>query len=171
MSAYLDGELARTRVEQIRIHTERCSGCAAELHELELSYRFIEGHTRQMDARGKIWGHVRARISQQMPAARPGLLQFLLANRLLTAAAMTAVVAVLSVGIWSFMQYRETEQQLEQYMGEYIRIREMQEQAHRFPAVNLTRPRRDFMYLNQEDNPFMTIRATSSDNPFRTEGR
>jgi hypothetical protein len=171
MSAYLDGEVAAPRIEQIRAHTKGCTTCSDELHELELSFRFIESHARQLDAPRAIWGHVRARITYEAPAARTGLFQFFLTNRWLTAAALVAVVAVLSVGAWSFMQYRQSERDLEQYMGEYIRNRELQEQTRRFPEVNLSPPPRSIIYLDYEDNPFMTIRANSADNPFRSEGR
>jgi anti-sigma factor RsiW len=166
MTAYLDGELPPATSELVRVHVERCQFCADEFQGLEESSAFIDTRLNALELRPQIWGHVRARISAEPAGARPGLLGVFLGHRWVVATATLAAVAILALGIWSFRQRQVDQRDLEQYMSDYLQFREQQEQRKQ---PRLLVPPQDLP--EDSGNPFMSIRATMIDNPFRQEAK
>lgn len=171
MSAYLDDELPRSRSEQVRVHIGSCRACLQELKDLEESVLFIETNSRELEPGRQIWAQVRSRITTFQPASRPaGFLQFILGHRWLAATAGLAVVAILTTGIWNYTERRRSEAELRQYMTNYIQVRETRDQGPVYPGIK-TAPGTRYVDLDYTENPFVTVRATSYENPFRSEGR
>ena len=162
LTAYLDGELSAAGVQQIESHLGVCKACADELRSLQEAALFVESHIREIEPSSETWNLVRARISNQ--SSSPSLFRFLVPNGWLTAAAALAVIAALALGFWSYMRHEKDQRVLEEYMSQYIHAREEQEQIRRFAV---TGSESDL----HADNPFVEIKYTSFDNPFRSENR
>jgi anti-sigma factor RsiW len=163
-TAYMDGELAPARAGEIRLHVQRCSECAEELESLEYAAGFVQRSVAELEPDVRLWRTVKTRISlAREPEARPGLLQLLLGRRWATAAGALAAVLAITVGVWNYRQQQADEAELRQYMENYVHSREMQDRS----------PDRDQIrqYPDHMDNPFVTVRPVSYENPFRSEAR
>lgn len=172
LTAYLDGELSRTRSLEVKSHLEICQPCREEYRSLELSARFVETHIRELQVHPRIWNNVQAHISvMEAPAPSPGLFQFLAMNPWWSAAGSAAVAAALLLGLWSYQHNQAVKQELVQYMTQYIQARETQEQAHQTQAFNLENAGADvdLSYSEYPENPFVTANSTPDMNPFRSE--
>ncbi len=167
LTAYLDDELPPSTAANVRFHVEQCKPCAAELRGLEESAAFLESNLRAVELRKEVWGHVRARIAVEAPQARPAWIRLFLGNRWLAATATLAAAAVLALGIWSYRQHELEQLGLEQYMTDYLQHRELREQRRtKAPEILVPPDVPDDMA-----NPFVTVRATMTDNPFRQEAQ
>ncbi len=167
MTAYLDGELPPSAASQIQAHVQGCKPCTEELRSLEESAAVFESGVRELELRKEVWGHVRARISLESPAARPGWMQLFLGYRRLAAVTALAAAVVLAVGIWGYRQHQADQRGLELYMTDYLQHRQLREERRtKAPQVLMPPDVPDDM-----TNPFVTIRATMTDNPFRQEAR
>jgi hypothetical protein len=172
LTAYMDGELSSSRAAEIETHVQQCTLCNDELEGLRGSALFLERSTRELELKPLLWRNVRAHIStMERPVARPKLLQLIAGHRLATGVATLAAVFTLGVGVWSYRERRADEMHLRQYMNEYVRSREIQEiqeikdgPPYRIPAVTSDDP-------GYTDNPFVTVRPVSFENPFRSEAR
>ena len=109
---------------------------------------------------------VRTRISlAQEPEVRPSLLHLLLGHRLAAGAVVLSAALAITVGVWNYRQHQADEEQLRQYMINYVQERQTQDRSpYRSPGQNLDD-------LDHMDNPFVTVRPVSYENPFRSEAR
>jgi anti-sigma factor RsiW len=171
VTAYLDGELPKDLALQVEAHLKTCPGCAAELHTLRDATAVIAANVPEIELRPEIWHNVRARIEDRPASKRgSGWLELLFGRRWLVAA--TAAIA-LTVGIWGYYRYLSAQQELHQYMSQYIRERDRQEQAI------LSRPDPAVLYepygvggsIEAARNPFSVVNFSPEENPFRSEDR
>jgi anti-sigma factor RsiW len=171
ITAYLDGELPKDLALQVEAHLKICPGCAAELRSLRDAKTVIAANVQEIELPPEIWYNVRARIGDRPASLRgAGWLELLFGRRWLVAA--TAAIA-LTVGIWGYYRYLSTQQELHQYMTQYISERDRQEQAI------LSRPdpaALDEAYgvagsIETARNPFSVVNFSPEENPFRSEDR
>jgi len=163
LTAFLDGELNASDSEQVRRHVNSCASCAEELRTLRETVSFVESHRRELEPRPGSWNLVRARISSEGVRAPARFFGF---GRWQTAAAALAVCAVLAAG---YVQYQQIQKRnLDGYIAQYLRERAARGAAQiaRWDAAANTKI--EIPYAN---NPFTEIRATLTDNPFRSEDR
>jgi hypothetical protein len=175
LTAYLDGELGRTDLEQVRDHLGTCSACADGLRSLQESAEFIESHVQELTPQPELWNMVRARISATDSFLQPR--HFMLLNWRF-AAAVVVTFAILGIG---YIQYQRMEQKsLDQYISRYIKEREARGQKQVLVANNENNQRIEIPYEANPfletgapliDNPFMEANPTVFDNPFRSEER
>lgn len=169
LSAYLDGELSRDHRSELESHLRLCSICTEEFHSLEQAIQFVNTHTNEIDPSPLIWYRVRTRITAEtVPSGYPITLQWFQIAPWKPLTVALAAVLILSLGIWRYVRYYESQQALQQYMSQYIGKRESQEQKHRVdpgPAGTLHPRHQEF-----SDNPFAVASddATYS-NPFRAD--
>lgn len=169
LTAYLDGELTQRHRGELESHLKACTVCAQEFHSLEETTRFVQTHTAELDPRPILWQKVHTRISAEpSPSRHTSIFQLHVPIRARFAAAALAAAVVLSLGVWRYVQYYESEQALQQYMSQYIETREFVEQKHRVaPAQTHTiHPK----HQEFSDNPFVV--ASDDDaysNPFRAD--
>jgi len=172
LSAYRDGELGAGLAAEVESHLGRCTACAGELKSLTESAELVESHAPALELRPELWRNVQAHISQ-LPAPAPSLgsFQLIFGRRWLTAAAAAALV--LTMGTWGYFRYQESERSLAQYMAEYIRARDQQEQVYRARVEsregNMSHPVPG--HAESADNPFFVVQFSPDDNPFRSEDR
>jgi len=162
LTAFLDSELGADESEQVRSHVSRCRSCAEELQSLREAAEFIESHIRECEVPPTAWNLLRAQISLQSPSPSP-LPSFLARWRVAVAA--TALAAALMLGYTHYQQVQQRKT-LDQYMSQYIREREASRRAQ--PSTPAAAPYVENPYAG---NPFIEVRATDSDNPFRSEDR
>ena len=163
ITAFLDGELSAAESELVRSHLSICASCAEELRSLREAADFIESHKRELEPRAGSWNLVRARIST---ADSPSLLRFFAPNRWRVALASLVLIAALALG---YQQYQQIQKRsLDQYISQYVRDREARRQQQNILSASEASPKMETPYA---DNPFIEIRATSTDNPFQSEDR
>jgi anti-sigma factor RsiW len=175
-SAYLDGEVAPARANEIRTHVENCPECAEEYYTLEESVHFLESHLRKIEPRQGSWSSLKARLNAvDAPPSRHNLLRFFFGLRPLFATAVL-VIGLLAISLWGYRQLKQNQRDTEQYMNAYIEAREQEESAHRrlnriktaaipkAPPPAITNPEYD-------ENPFVTYESSSLENPFRSESQ
>jgi hypothetical protein len=172
LTAYLDGELSRSRAQEISAHLRDCGPCSEELRQLRSAGEFVEAHALSLEPPSHLWNNLRGRIGG-MPEQKafPGLLQSWFAQRWLPAAASLAAAAAIVLGIWGYLGYRQTERSLQNYMASYIQQRESElrrpaadagfEGVFRTAAFESAAPH----------NPFAESESVSFDNPFRSGER
>lgn len=165
LTAFLDEEVSAREAEQIRSHLGACKSCSDEWLSLKDSKEFIESHVHELEPRPEAWNLVRARISVNPEA--PSAFHFFALKRWRIAMA-TAALALVASGL-GYLQYQQNQKKtLEKYVSQYIQEREARWQAN---AVLANTPLgTGFAEANPyADNPFLEIKATVSDNPFRSE--
>lgn len=164
LSAFLDAEMSPREAEQIKSHLSACKSCADEWASLRDSREFIEYHARDLEPRPEAWNLVRARITADAPASSP--FHFFALNRWRVAMATLLLIAVAGT---SYLQYQQNQRKtLDKYISQYIQEREARWQARTVLAD--TQAGAAFDEANPyADNPFLEIKATVSDNPFRSE--
>jgi hypothetical protein len=174
MTAFMDGELGREDAQQIAQHMSACRSCAAEWAELRASAQIIATHARTLDPAPEMWNKLHARIVQMpAPGNSSGIFRFLVVNRWATALATLAATALLALGLWSYLQYRHSQNELEIALQEYVQSRNVVEhmsrlqlrQAMRIPALRGT------LRSSLLTNPFADTRQVSYTNPFMAEER
>jgi hypothetical protein len=175
LTAYLDGELSRTDLEQVRNHLGACIACADELRWLQESAAFIQSHVQELNPRPELWNLVRARISTT--ASLPMRRHFMLFSWRFAAAALT-IFAIFAAG---YLQYQQSEKKsLNQYISRYIKEREARRQPQTMAANTENNRRSEIPYEENPflevsaslvDNPFMEANAATAENPFRSEER
>jgi anti-sigma factor RsiW len=165
LTAFLDAELSARDAEQIRSHLSACKSCADEWVSLRDSKEFIESHIHELAPRPEAWNLVRARISANPPT--PFAFHFFSLNRWHVAMATLALIAATGLGYLQYQQFQK-KAALDKYVSQYIQEREARWQAK--PVLADTQLDADFDEANPfADNPFLEIKATVSDNPFRSE--
>jgi anti-sigma factor RsiW len=174
MTAYLDGELAEADAEQMKVHLNKCDSCSYECDELRESKTLVATHAAEILPAPEIWNNLRARIQEMPPpVGSSGFFRFLVVNRWATAVATLAATVLLAIGMWGYMQYRQTQSDLESYMNDYIEMRNIAERLHSLRmADSAGRPASMETRLpGAPENPFADIRPVSFNNPFRVEER
>ncbi len=165
LTAYLDGELPDSTAGQIEVHVAECRECAGELRSLEEAGAFCTANAHEVEVDPEIWRSVRARISTlEIRPAKRTRFELLFGRGWVAATATLAAIAVIALTFWTYRSHQIDQQNLQQYMAHYLQTREQQEKAHSVPDL------RD-VYPDYPDNPFMTVRATNIDNPFRPEAQ
>jgi len=171
LTAYLDGELSESGAQEVRIHTEACRSCAAELESLRGSAEFFESGVQAVELSPALWHNVQARISaMEAPVPAGTLLNFFEAHRWATAAAAAVAVVVIAVGAWNFMRYEQSQRDLKRYMNTYIQQRESSNLA---PEISTAAPNAisPVSYRGEESNPFLQVDSIPDRNPFRMEAQ
>jgi negative regulator of sigma E activity len=172
LTAYLDGELPDSVAERMRRHLEECRPCQAEYKNLRDSASLIELHAKQIEPAPEIWNNLRARI-EEMPAPTGsfGFFRFLVINRWAAATVTLAAMVLLAFGLWGYIQYQQSERELESYMSEYIEMRTIMERLHSLQMMEAQGNPSviEAIGSSQTENPFANIRPVSFDTPFRTE--
>ncbi len=159
LTAFMDEELSAEDAGQVQAHLDHCTSCAGELRSLRESADFIESHKSELEPRAGSWNLVRARIAT---AENPSPSHFFSLSRLRIAMAALAIIAALG-----YLQYQQVQRRnLDRYISQYIEERKAQEQAKSVLADS--NPRIEIPYA---DNPFIEVKATLADNPFRSEDR
>jgi anti-sigma factor RsiW len=154
LTAFLDGELSRTDSEQIQSHLRACASCSEESESLRKSAAFIESHSRELIPSAESWNLVRARIHERavVPARR-----FPTFNRFRWALAAIALIAVFALGYTHYQLIQR--KNLDRYISQYVRER----QSLLIQSLASENP--------NQGNPFMEIKSTVIENPFRSEDR
>jgi len=174
LTAYLDGELERTRFREVEGHLEGCLPCLEQLESLRQSGRLVEGNLSELEPRPEMWNKLVSRISaSQAGTTRAGLLRLFAVRPWLTAFVGVAAAFVLGVGLWGLWNYRQSEQLLQQYMSSYIQERDLVEQTAHAVAPNTSPDFRtaDAQHLEYLDNPFVEVSEEEFQNPFHSEGQ
>jgi anti-sigma factor RsiW len=167
LTAFLDAELSAQETEQIRSHLSACKSCADEWLSLRDSKEFIESHVHDLEPSPEAWNMVRARISVKPTAHPPS--HFFAPNRWHVAVATLALVAATGLGYFQYQQIQKRAA-LDKYISQYIQERQAQRPVR--PVLADTQSGADSDEANPfADNPFLEIKATASDNPFRSEDR
>jgi anti-sigma factor RsiW len=153
LSAYLDGELQQDLAFQVETHLNRCPSCTAELHSLRDAATVIAANVPEIELRPEIWHNVRARVANRPASVQgKGWLEVIIGRRSLAAAAAAAIA--LTIGIWGYSRYQSAQQELSQYMNQYIRARDLNEDR-----------------IQSARNPFSVVNFSPEENPFRSEDR
>jgi len=115
----------------------------------------VTANIAEIEPRPEIWHNVRARLSARPSSPqRKSWPEVLLGWQRLALA--TAAVIALTVGIWGYFRYQNSQGELNEYMTRYIQFRELQEHE------NAVEPAR---------NPFSVVNFSPEENPFRAEDR
>jgi hypothetical protein len=174
LTAYIDGELAESVAEQMRHHLEKCPPCRAEFVDLKDSATFVVAHAQVLEPVPEIWNNLRSRIAE-MPAPNGsfGFFRLLVVNRWAAAAATLAATIVLSLGLWGYMQYQQSQSEIEAYMSNYVQRRNISEQLHTLQLIEAEHGQSavETTGLGTMENPFAQMRPISFNNPFRSEER
>jgi len=172
MSAYLDGELSEDLARQVEAHLDGCPACAGELRSLRHAATVVTANVPEIELRPEIWYNVHARVANRPASVRgEGLLKLIFGRRWLAVAA-TAVIA-LTIGIWGYLRYQDSQEELNQYMSQYIRVRDIQEQMDRsrLDSAALDGTNGDEDRVESARNPFSVVNFSPEENPFRAEDR
>jgi hypothetical protein len=172
LTAYLDGELSRSRAEAISAHLRECGPCSQELRELRRAGEFVEAHALSLEPQSHLWNNLRGRIGavpeQEVP---PRLILGWFAQRWLAAAASLAAAVVLALGIWGYLGYRQSERSLQDYMSSYIQRRESERKMPSAEAGFDGVFHAAAFQGAAPHNPFAATQSVSFDNPFRSGER
>jgi anti-sigma factor RsiW len=181
LTAYIDGELPDQMAEQIKVHLKECPPCDSEYRDLREAGVFIESHAGDVAPVPELWNNLRSRIAEMPPPTNSsGFFRFLVMNRWVAATATVGATVVLAIGIWSYMRYQDSQQELQSYMNQYLEQRSLMEQIHsqQIRRANYSpatiADREDIIVDNPfavTGNPFAGMRPVSLDNPFQTEAR
>jgi hypothetical protein len=161
LTAFLDGELNASNSERVQSHAAICPSCASELRSLKEAADFIESHRKELEPRLELWNLIRARMAVVESRAAFGLFA---PNRWRLAMAALAIVATLGIGYVHYQQIQRRD--LDSYISQYIRDREAR---GRMQSVQGDTGAHSQIEISYPDNPFMEMRATAADNPFRSE--
>jgi hypothetical protein len=174
MTAYLDGELAESETVEMKVHLDKCDSCSYECDELRESKTLVATHAPELLPAPEIWNNLRARIAEMPPpSGSTGFFRFLVVNRWATAVTTLAATLLLALGMWGYLQYRQTQSDLESYMSDYIETRTIAERLHSLQmAESAGKPASiETLVPSAPENPFAEIRPVSFSNPFRVEER
>jgi anti-sigma factor RsiW len=163
LTAFLDGELSKADSDQVSSHLDFCISCSEELRSLRETTEFVESHNCKLEPDAASWNLVRARIAAQKIAPSPG---FWILNRRRLALATLAILATFAT---VFIQHEQTQRKnLDKYISEYVQQREDQLKAQPVDTWGDINSPAENPYAG---NPFIKIKATTADNPFRSEDR
>ncbi len=165
MTAFLDGELSRSRRAEVRSHIDACPACTRELSDLREAAHFVSGHCRQLDLQPAGWSKVLVHLESTSKPPRFGLLSFGFAHWQPVAIALTGLG--LTIGLWSYQRHIESRRALERYMIQYVEAREAQERSHHPLASRKTAIDSAHPETGDAANPFLPVRQTTEGNPFR----
>ncbi len=163
MTAFMDGEIPSSDVARMQSHIDACPACAEEYMSLREAAELVDSHHRRVDLGAGSWDLVNARIGLRSGHTWLGHLTI---RSWIPAFTMALVILGLAVGLWSYYRYQESERALQSYMAEYVREREAREQMYRLRSVQDGSAPFEYSDLRDE-NPFVVVRHTDEDNPFR----
>jgi anti-sigma factor RsiW len=166
LTAYQDAELSATETEEVLQHLQTCTSCMEELSSLRMASDYIESHAKQLNPDPIAWRLIQARIADMRPSPSP-LHHLFLRWRLAAIAGLT--FALLSG--FGYFQYRQHEQRnLDRYVSKYLQQRNARLSARIAGFSNA--PAGVWEEKNPyENNPFIEVKSTPADNPFRLEDR
>ena len=174
MTAYMDGELEGSAAEEMRIHLAKCPPCHGEYRDLRDSTALVVAHARELDPVPEIWNNLRNRIAEMPPPAGSfSIFRFLTVNRWATAITVLAATIALAVGMWDYMQYQQSQSDLEASLNGYVRIRTVAERFHGRQLAKAQNVSLNMDYFGPKDlkNPFAEPQPVSYTNPFKSEDR
>jgi hypothetical protein len=174
LTAYIDGELSTSDAEEINRHLEKCPPCLDGYRDLKRSTALVMSHARELEPSPEIWNNLRSRIAEMPAPASPfGFFQFLVINRWATALSTLAAIAVLTLGLWGYLQYRLSLSDLDASMQAYMRTRSVAELIHgqQLKAAESAPVSWELAGPINMENPFAEIRPVSFANPFKAEDR
>jgi anti-sigma factor RsiW len=174
LTAYMDGELEGAVAEEMRIHLAKCPPCHEEYRDLRDSTALVVAHARELEPVPEIWNNLRNRIAEMPPPSSSfGFFQFLVVNRWAAAVTTLAATIVLTIGMWSYIQYQQSRSELESSLNGYVRIRAVAERLHSKQLTEAENAPLNMHYFGPKnmENPFAEIRPVSFTNPFRSEDR
>jgi hypothetical protein len=161
MTAFLDGELRASESAQMRLHLNVCPSCADELRGLKEAAGFVELHRIDLEPRLESWNMVRARLSAPDSSA---WFHFFAPNRWRISTVSLVIIVALGIG---YLQYERHQRiNLENYITKYIHDREA---GSRIQPIQWDAAENSPIEIPYADNPFMEIRADSTENPFSSE--
>lgn len=170
----MDGELADEDAGRVRYHLSKCIQCEMEYAELRESALLVTSHARALDPAPELWSRLQSRITEMpAPGASQGFFRFLSINRWTAALATLTASVVLAFGLWSYYQYRQSQDDLESALRDYVASRTVAEQIHRiqFRQVMRIPSGRETFGRHLFENPFADVRPVSYTNPFTPEDR
>ena len=163
LTAFLDGELDAADSEQVRSHLDACASCSDELQSLQETSDFVTSHGRELEPRDGSWNLVRARIMSENMLV-PSRSWF--TGRWRVALATLAVCAAL---VFGYMQYQQIQKKnLDGYISQYMKERESRIRADTVLTGTEMNQQVENPYAN---NPFIEVKASVTDNPFRSEAQ
>jgi len=168
LTAYLDQELIPGARSEVESHLGSCARCGDELQSLKEAMLFLEAHAKQIALGPAVWNNIRAQITAlPAPSGSGAFWLHSPLQRWTAAAAALGASLVLGLGIREYLQYRQSESSLQEYMSQYVRNRESQELVHRNSAATLVQTaHREF-----SDNPFVApAEQALFSNPYREQG-
>ncbi len=174
LSAYLDGELDKTRFREIANHLGGCLPCREELESLKRSLCLVESHLKELEPRPEIWNNLTAKIAVSQTVSRSAaMLRFFVPYRWTYAVAALAASVIMAVGVWGIWSHQQSERIVQQYMREYVQRRDVEEQAKRDKSTDTQAGTRtaDAVHSEYSGNPFVEVSAEEFDNPFRSEAQ
>jgi hypothetical protein len=175
LTAFLDGEIAGLQRDEMESHLEKCPPCRQECEDLRGTATLISNYAADLDPAPQIWNNLRVRIMEMpAPVTPPGFFRFLVLNRWATATATMAATVLLALGLWGYMEYRQSQDDLAIYMDDYIQMRNLTERLHSLQVVQSSSSAgfaTEALGPEVPENPFAEIRPVSMTNPFRAEER
>ncbi len=174
MTAYMDGELEGAVAEDMRDHLTKCLPCQAEYQDLKDSTAMVVEHAGELEPVPEIWNNLRNRIAEMPPPSRSlSPFRFLVVNRWAAAVTTVAATIALALGTWTYVQYQQSQSDLESSLSGYVRIRTITERYHGRQLTDANKSSINMNYFgpNEMRNPFAEIRPVSLTNPFKSEER
>jgi anti-sigma factor RsiW len=167
MTAYLDGELPPSKAAHIRAHVEGCLPCAEEIYLLSETDALVREHHRKLEPNPGGWGRVHARIARFDTGLRIRIWEAILRRGWLPVATAAGLALGLALGALGYYRHVAAEESLRSYMADYVRTREAQEWRDRTAVERPPAGRVRSLDEERSDNPFLLVRETTDDNPFR----
>ncbi len=164
MTAFMDGEIPSSDIAWMQSHIDACPACAEEYASLREAAELVDGHHKNVDLAAGSWELVSARID---PGNKRAWLDHLFVRSWRPAFATALAVLGFVAGLWSYYRYQESERALQSYMAEYVREREARGQMYRLRSVRDGSARFEYSGVREDENPFVVVRHTNEDNPFR----
>jgi hypothetical protein len=175
LTAFLDNELTGRDREKIESHLAKCPPCQAECEELKGCMNLVGDNVAELSPSPEMWDTLRVRIAEiPAPLSPPGFFRFLVLNRWATAAATMAATVLLALALWGYMEYRQSQEDFNTYMSEYIQMRNITERLHSMQMQDSNFRNASMVETsepNAPENPFAEIRPVNMTNPFRAEER
>lgn len=165
MTAFMDGELSQSRRAEVRSHIDSCPACAREMSDLREAVDFVRAHHRQLDLQPAGWSRVLVHLESAGKTRGFGWLTFGFARWQPVAIALTGFG--LMIAAWSYQRHAESRRALERYMIQYVQAREAQERLQGLPGRRETVVGSVNPETGNGENPFLPVRQTTEENPFR----
>jgi hypothetical protein len=175
LTAFLDNELVGLERDQFERHLEKCPPCREEFDDLRDTMDMVTGNASMLSPSPKIWDQLHVRIMEMpAPLTPPGIFRFLVLNRRAAAAATMAATVLVAFGLWAYMGFRRSEDNLRSYMSDYVQMRNTTEHLHSLQLREADASKAMILQTSGSaviENPFMEMHPVSMSNPFQTEER